>query len=601
MKIPIRYNPLGNDYDTSGGAVYGSKGCFLFRNNSCVQSKMTIDGMRLMSGTNQLNRMEVYASGQCSDTVLVGGALYVRGGVAQNVEVLARGNLQVSSGGTADGVSILATVSSAGVIASSGGVMANITLGVQSAKVSCYYGTLTSISSVPRTYIYNTSGYVDGAVIDQSSYIANQGGTVANVVFSHSLASGINSSGYMTDVAISQGSVFFQNGSASNIYIGDGAIVQISSGYSLKNATFGAKASLLCNFNDGFPYEIQGTCPYGTVLASDGNVDGGIYHSISCNSNVNFSNIHAYPQGSYFIYNKCYVDGFHVHGSGTGSDSRFRISAYTTMCNMVFHDDGARMSAHVLAMSTLSNVRFSNAGTSGTQANSFTILGDGTCCDISAGANAYVSANISYGGLLESASLGRGNLTANNYGVFRNIVVDSGAIFIEAGGTATNVGLGSGDIRVTSAITSDLRVSNGNLMYWGCNISGSVVAYGTNCYAYFSNYCQLSSVSFASWRTANLQSATAVSVGFGTGSYNVSNGNITSVEVSEGATVKFSEGSHGMITVSSGGVFEANEFADVSTVHVLSGGSLNCVSSAHVWACTSEAGAIVTGSNIEIL
>lgn len=559
---------------------------------------MSMSGITLVNGSNKLNAIEVYASGQCSDISLAGGSMYVRGGSANDVEVMSRGSLHVSSGGVANSVSI---ISNANVCASEGGLVSNVTLGAIGANVTCYKGTLADISNMQRTQIYNTSGTVDGATIYQSGFLNNSSGTARNIVFVHSLASGLNSGGYMTDVAISQGSVYFQNGSASNIYIGDGAIVQISSGYSLKNATFGAKASLLCNFNDGFPYEIQGTCPYGTVLASDGNVDGGIYHSINCNSNVNFSNIHAYPQGSYYIYNKCYVDGFHVHGSGTGSNSCFRISAYTTMCNMVFHDDGARMSAHVLAMSTLSNVRFSNAGTSGTQANSFTILGDGTCCDISAGANAYVSANISYGGLLESASLGRGNLTANNYGVFRNIVVDNGAIFIEAGGTATNVGLGSGDIRVTSAITSDLRVSNGNLIFWGCNISGSVVAYGTNCYAYFSNYCQLSSVSFASWRTANLNSATAVSVGFGTGSYNVYNGNITSVEVSEGATVKFSEGSHGMITVSSGGIYEVTSSADASNVHVLSGGSLNCVNGAHVWACTSEAGAIVTGSNIEIL
>ena len=30
MKIPIKYNPMGNGYDGAGGATYGSTGCFLF-------------------------------------------------------------------------------------------------------------------------------------------------------------------------------------------------------------------------------------------------------------------------------------------------------------------------------------------------------------------------------------------------------------------------------------------------------------------------------------------------------------------------------------------------------------------------------------------
>ena len=106
MKIPIKYNPLGNGYDGAGGAVYGSTGCFLFRGSYCIQSGMQLDGKTIRNATRQPSRLEMFASGSTSDTMILGGTMYVNGGVATKTDVYSGGTMYVRSSGTASNVKI---------------------------------------------------------------------------------------------------------------------------------------------------------------------------------------------------------------------------------------------------------------------------------------------------------------------------------------------------------------------------------------------------------------------------------------------------------------------------------------------------------------
>ncbi len=594
MKIPIRYNPLGNDYDTSGGAVYGSTGCFLFRDSVCVQSNMTMTSKDVGSGSGKVNRLEMFASGSCVSATLLGGTMSVYGGTATATDVFAGGRLLVASGGVADGVNI---PSAANVTAGQGGVIRNAYLYQASARLSGYQGTIADTTlGVARCSILATSCHIDGATMRGSSYISLSVGTARNLNLSEPSASMAVVNGSVIDTQISKGSVYLDKGYASNVTLGSDAILTYASYCTMEALEVQYGARLSVTINDAYDVHIQGTCPYGSMLVTNGMVSGGLYHQLACSNNARVSNVHIYANGSFIMANKAVADGLAIHGSGSGSN--FTASAYSTVGNVSIMDGGARISANVNARSTMSNVRFSNE--SGTAFLS--CLGDGAYTDISAGSNGYVYASLGNGGRLASMSLYSAGLTAGLYGTTEDVTVDRGTVLISRYGTATHVHVGSGAIEITDADASDVTISSsGTLVYNACSVTGEISGGGSNCRVHFSSGCTVSNGSLTGWGTAYFIGMAGESIHLGAGSYNGQFCTLTSVNVSEGASARFSAGSHGMIVVSSGGIYEVTSSAEASNVHVLAGGSLNCVNEAHVWACTSDAGAVVTGSNIEII
>ena len=97
---------------------------------------------------------------------------------------------------------------------------------------------------------------------------------------------------------------------------------------------------------------------------------------------------------------------------------------------------------------------------------------------------------------------------------------------------------------------------------------------------------------------AHLAGVTCTTIAYVGGTYTGSACALDNVNVSSGAIVKLNSGTHSRITISSGATLELSN-GTATTVHVMEGGSLACVSNGHVYACTSDAGAIVTGSNIQ--
>jgi hypothetical protein len=222
--------------------------------------------------------------------------------------------------------------------------------------------------------------------------------------------------------------------------------------------------------------------------------------------------------------------------------------------------------------------------------------------DISAGTNGYVYSLLGNGGMLSGISAVSAGLTVGLYGIMDGVTVDKGQVLVSRYGTATNVHVGSGVIEVVEADTTDVKIlASGTLVYNNCSVTGTLTGAGSLCRINFTSNCTLSSVTLESWGVAYLINANGEDITLDSGECNGSSCSMLSVNVLSGATARFFSGSHGMIVVSSGGIYEVTSSADASNVHVLSGGSLNCIREAHVWACTSDAGAIVTGSNIEIL
>ncbi len=595
MKIPIRYNPLGNDHDeTSGGAVYPSKGCFLFRDSTCVQSNMSMTSKTIATGTGRINRLEMYDSATCVSANVLGGTMYVYGGTATATEVFAGGKLLVASGGVADGVNI---PSAASVTAGQGGTISNAYLYQASARLSGWQGTIADTTlGVARCSILATSCYVDGATLKGSTYVAVSQGTAVNLTLTEPSASMAANGAYIGNMAISKGSGYLDKCSASGIMLGDGAILAYASQCHIEGLDMQSGARLSVTLNDAYDVHIEGSCPYGSMLVTNGSVSGGMYQQLTASNNAQISNVHVYVGGTVNLQNKVVVDGLAFHGSGTASN--FFVQAYTTVGGIVLADNGCRLYGSAMARSTMSNVRFSNA----TGTAYFSCLGDGEFNDISAGSNGYVYASLGNGGTLASITAVSAGLTVGLYGVMENVDVERGGILVSRYGTASHVHVSSGTIDATEAVLDDVEVmASGSLVLNSCAVSGVLSGHGNDTKLFMSSGCTISNATITGWGSATYAYAVGGTIGMDSGYHNVTTATLTSVTVSSGATVSNFGGSHGMITIEDGGIYVVTSSADASNVHVKSGGSLNCINNAHVWACTSDTGAIVTGSNIEII
>jgi len=591
MKIPIRYNPLGNDYQTSGGAIYGSKGCFLFRDSLCVQSNMTMTSKDIGSGTGKINRLEMYDSGLCSAATLMGGKMYVYGGTATATEVYAGGTVLVESGGVADGVNIPA---SAYVTAGSEGTVRNAYLYQASARLYGYKGTIADTTlGTARCSITVSSCLLSNITQRASTYVSVNVGTVSDLSLIEPAASFAMVSAHADGVQVSKGSAYFDRCTVSDFTLGSDAMLAYASGITMTGLTLEYGARLSVTLNDSYDTRIQGTCPYGSMMVTSGLISGGLYHQLSVSNGAAVSDAHIYTTGSFYAINKTKVNGLTIHGSGSGSN--FIASAYTTVGGVAIMDNGARVSSFMNARSTMSNVRFSN--TSGMAYLS--CLGDGAYMDISAGSMAYVYASLSNGGVLSDISCVSASLTGGLYGLTENVEIEKGGVLISRYGTASHVHVASGGIELTEAVFEDVTVtSSGTLNLNACAVTGAISGGGSLCRATLSSNCTLSSASFGAWGSVNLYNATGSEIQLGAGSYYGGTCTLVSVQLAENATARFAAGTHEAIVVSSGAVYELTSSAYASTVHVLAGGSLNCINNAECWACTSDTGAIVTGSNI---
>ena len=683
MKIPIKYNPLGNGYDGAGGATYGSTGCFLFRGSYCIQSGMELDGKTIRNATGQPSRLEMFASGSTSDTVILGGTMYVNGGVATKTDVYTGGTMYVRSSGTASNVKIQ---SGCDVLVSGGGVIYGADLYNLSATITASNGgTLVSTTmGGEKCVLICNSAVVSGLTVTmpQNTVYVN-GGTGADMTLNGSTVNVSVASGYLSNVNAINGIVSFPSvGSADGITLHSGATLSVNGTFSGTNINIdGGKLYLWEQGQDTM--HVQGTCPYGLFSVGNNQVSGGFYQGLYVSNGVNVAGVHMNNNGIMHGINNVKVSGLQYYSSGS-----MYGNAYTTFGAVTLRE-GA-YTATINARSTLSNVRFSNSGNALLNA-----LGDGAFMDIVAGSN--VTVNITGGNacLMRDLSLSSGNVSALQFGTMSNVQISRGAVYLAPFSTAGNVHVGAGTITIAGATVSDVSLtSNGAMVYQsGSLVDFGVMAGASMCNIRFNGY-KIVNGTFTGWgrlyldRNATMTSATlngvpmdltsscyvkdcvingdgsgavhlngascgvdgltvsdyhltcggnylsvsnlthnatgnnatfnsihdgfnwtlnaasgsinnciCTSVSYVGGSYYCPNCSMSGVDISSGATVRFYRGVHSIINISQGAVFELSN-GTATTVHVMSGGSLACVNNGAVYACTSDAGAIVTGSNI---
>lgn len=683
MKIPIKYNPLGNGYDGAGGATYGSTGCFLFRGSYCIQSGMQLDGKTIRNDTRQPSRLEMFASGSTSDTTILGGTMYVNGGVATKTDVYTGGTMYVRSSGTASNVKIQ---SGCDVLVSGGGVIYGADLYHYNATITASNGgTLVSTTmGGEKCVLICNSAVVSGLTVTmpQNTVYVN-GGTGADMTLNGSTVNVSVASGHLSNVNALNGIVSFQNaGSADGITLHSGATLNVNGTFSGTNINIdGGKFNLWEQGQDTM--HVQGTCPYGLFSVGNNQVSGGLFQGLYVSNGVNATGVHINNNGIMNGINNVKVSGLQYYSAGS-----MYGNAYTTFGAVTLRE-GA-YNATISARSTLSNVRIINSGNALLNA-----LGDGAFMDMTAGSN--VTVNITGGNacLIRDLSLSSGNVSALQFGTMSNVQISRGAVYLAPFSTAGNVHVGAGTITIAGATASDVSLtSNGTMVYqsgslvdfgvmagaslcdiringykivngtftgWGrlyldrnatmtsatldgvpmyltsschvkdCVINGdgsgavnlngasggvdglTVSDYHLTCGGnYFSvsnlthnapgNNATLNSIhSGFNWTlnasSGSINNCICSSVSYVGGSYYCPNCSMSGVDISSGATVRFYRGTHSIINISSGAVFELSS-GTATTVHVMSGGSLACVHNGAVYACTSDAGAIVTGSNI---
>ena len=683
MKIPIKYNPLGNGYDGAGGATYGSTGCFLFRGSYCIQSGMELDGKTIRNDTRQPSRLEMFASGSTSDTVILGGTMYVNGGVATKTDVYTGGTMYVRSSGTASNVKIQ---SGCDVLVSGGGVIYGADMYNLSATITASNGgTLVSTTmGGEKCVLICNSAVVSGLTVTmpQNTVYVN-GGTGADMTLNGSTVNVSVAGGYLSNVNALNGIVSFPSvGSADGISLHSGATLSVNGTFSGTNINIdGGKFHLWEQGKDTM--HVQGTCPYGLFSVGNNQVSGGFYQGLYVSNGVNATGVHMNNAGIMNGINNVKVSGLQYYSSGS-----MYGNAYTTFGAVTLRE-GA-YNATISARSTLSNVRFSNNGNALLNA-----LGDGAFMDIMAGSNVTVNITGGNASLIRDLSLSSGNVSALQFGVVNNVQISRGAVYLAPFSTASNVHVGAGTITIAGATVSDVSLtSNGAMVYQsGSLVDFGVMAGASLCNIRFNGY-KIVNGTFTGWgrlyldRGASMTSATlngvpmdltsscyvndcvingdgsgavhlngascgingltvsdyhltcggnylsvsnlthnatgnnatfnsihdgfnwtlnaasgsinnciCTSVSYVGGSYYCPNCSMSGVDISSGATVRFFRGTHGIINISPGAVLELSN-GTATTVHVMSGGSLACVVNGAVYACTSDAGAIVTGSNI---
>lgn len=683
MKIPIKYNPLGNGYDGAGGATYGSTGCFLFRGSYCIQSGMQLDGKTIRNATGQPSRLEMFASGSTSDTMIVGGTMYVNGGVATKTEVYTGGTMYVRSSGTASNVKIQ---SGCDVLVSGGGVIYGADLYHLSATITASNGgkLVSTTMGGEKCVLICNSAVVSGLTVTmpQNTVYVN-GGTGADITLNGNTVNVSVAGGYLSNVNALNGIVSFPNvGSADGISLHSGATLSVNGTFSGTNINIdGGKLYLWEQGNDTM--HVQGTCPYGLFSVGNNQVSGGFYQGLYVSNGISVAGVNMGNNGIMNGINNVKVSGLQYYSSGAMYGNAYTTFGAVTLREGVYN-------ATISARSTLSNVRFSNSGNALLNA-----LGDGAFMDITAGSNVTVNITGGNASLIQDLSLSSGNVSALQFGTVNNVQISRGAVYLAPFSTAGNVHVGAGTITIAGATVSDVSLtSNGAMVYQsGSLVDFGVVAGASLCDIRFNGY-KIVNGTFTGWgrlyldRNATMTSATlsgvpmtltsscyvqdcvingdgsgavnlngasggvdgltvsdyhltcggnyfsvsnlthnatgnnatfnsihsgfnwtlnaasgsmnnciCTSVSYVGGSYYCPNCSMSGVDISSGATVRLYRGTHSIINISPGAVLELSN-GTATTVHVMSGGSLACVNNGAVYACTSDAGAIVTGSNI---
>lgn len=687
MKIPIRYNPLGNDNDVQGGAVYGSKGCFLFRGAYCIQSAMRMIGSTVRGQYGQPDKLEMYASGSTSKTTVMGGTMYVNGGVATATELFAGATMHVRGEGVASGVRIPAGCN---VVADGGGVIHNPDLYQLSATITANSGgSLTGVICGEKCNVSCNSALVDGATLAMpSSTLFVNNGSARNVILNNPFAYVMTTSGHLSNVSALEGFVVFPNdGSADNITLSGNATMNIYKSFIGRNINVDGGRLMITDHNSGL-VDIQGACAYGSYSVGSGSVSGGVYANLNCANGLTLTNIHMHSAGVIGAANNVKVAGIDFASGGA-----ITANAYTTYGAVTLHKGMLR--AGISARSTLSNVRFLNGAGEGVSLSAF---GDGAFMDIGGGSGATVIITGGNASLLQDISLSSGNINVMQFGTANNLHLSLGTVSLAPYVTASGVTVEHGTITIAGATATDVTLTsegsliyqsgslsnfgvlsggslcgvhfgagqktiNGTLSGWGranlaanammtsvhfagvpltfggacqmknCTIdangaSGSVMisgaggsidgltvnGYTLQCNGAFpvknfthattDSYARFSAVQGENWTlnesAASLIGVTCTTLAYVGGTYTCSACALDGVNISSGAIVRLNSGTHSRITISSGATLELS-YGTATTVHVMAGGSLACVSNGHVYACTSDAGAIVTGSNIEIV
>lgn len=684
MKIPIRYNPLGNDHDVQGGAMYGSKGCFLFRGSYCIQSAMRMDGSTINGQSGQPSRLELYASGSTSKTTVMGGTMYVDGGNATDTEVFAGATMHVRGEGVASGVRIPAGCD---VVASAGGAIYNPDLYQLAATITANSGgSLMNVVVGEQCNVYCNSALVDGAVlVHPSSTLFVNNGTARNVTLNNSVANIVATSGYLNNITAFAGLVSFPNdGSADNFTVSGNGTLNIYRSFIGRNINIDGGRLMVIDQGSGL-VDIQGTCAYGLYSVGSGSVSGGVYANLNCANGLKLTDIHMNSNAIISASNNVKATGIDFTYGGS-----LTANVYTT-CGAVTLSKGV-VRAGINARSTISNVRFLNGVWETVNLSAF---GDGAFMDITAGSGATVVITGGNASLIRDVALSSGNINVLQFGSVYNLYLSRGMVSLAPYVTASGVTVEYGTITIAGATATDVTLTssgalvyqngsmsnfgvlaggylcgvrfgsnqkaiNGTLSGWGraylsagamltsvhlagvpltfggackmrdCTIdaggaSGSVMISGAggsidgltvNGYTLtctgipIRNYTHNATDTYANYTllqgenwtlnesNAHLAGVTCTTIAYVGGTYTGSACALDGVNVSSGAIVKLNGGAHSRITIASGATLELSN-GTATTVHVMEGGSLACVSNGYIYACTSDAGAIVTGSNIQ--
>lgn len=683
MKIPIKYNPLGNDHGVESGAKYGSRGCFLFRGSTtsqCIESRMTMSNRDLGQGTASAGLLDIFSGGVAVSTYAAGGTCRVSsGGTAVDTELYNSGRISVFSGGTASGVKVQQGCS---CFTTSGGVLINADAYAASAGISAFGGTLVSTTlGASRAFLNVSFCDIDGAKLSVQAYATAVSCHASSIFLTEASSYWSAFNGTMEHCGGDAGAFMLSNCQASDFRLGSALSLTLYGSTTVHDlVNEGGYVSLVINGASAF--ELDGTCTYGTFSANSSMVSGGLWAGVSVLNRGTATDVHIRQGAALYITNRSVVQGAaYVSGGG------FTASAYCSASGI--YASAGLLSAYIQARSTATGI---------SAAGSLVVTADGTVADASA---AYVSANAS-NGLLQGVSAAMGTVNAFAMGTISNIGLASGAVYVNAYGTASGVSVGSGAVTLTGDCQwQDVTVGTGSIIISNGVLSGfGTLSGGASCRIMTIGSTYLASGTLQGWQGVNVNaygtlssamvlecpltvgsSATiqdvVVSRGTATSSnvvINASNGVLNGLEVDgyhlniggyqtnaiarithtgeascsigsnpvhtayfggtsavlrngqgctditagagvvdlisagvsglsvlAGATARVQGNSANVsaIDIPDGATVTVYNYGSAYAVHVHSGGSLHCVENGHVYACTSDAGAIVTGSNIE--
>ena len=567
MKIPFRYNPMGNDQgqDVPGGAVMGVRGCFTFlQNGKCNQSAMAMSGRTLRAG--KIYSMAVSSQGTAQAVRIYNGAsIRIEGGTASGVELMSSATLNMS-GGTASGID--------------GGYSCNINItqgeahGIAMGN-SCNLNMIGGMASGvamdgERANIYVSSGAVlqDCQMNNSSQYVNIQsGGTASGLIFKsgYSKTLNVSSGGTARNVSLGEYMSFYAVNGAdiAGMTMGGSATLTVSSGAAVTGIDMaeGARINIYPGGETDDRFRIEGTGARGSFSGNGSHIS---------NVAIGLGSI-----GNYGTAEDCqFYQNFILQAGAMATRTTWgphNSSAYGTIyskCRAMDNKVMSNMRLYVVnrgyasgnEVSQYGTLFVSNASAAGNTIHSGARLQanqNAQIADVTAGGSVYIEANAQ----LAQATIEGGVMSVNNFGtVTAATLVSSGRAYIMNGGRIDSLYINGGaailydDYDLGSATFGP----SGGTMYWS-NRKPSLgnTAYGQSVALAFNTLATVHNVTLGDGGGFSMQyGGTACDINLGAGaSVRIESGcSAQDISLGEGGTYyeQFCTGT-GSIAVGSGG------------------------------------------------